>query len=840
MKRFTRRIFSVLLVLALLFTLAPITLISASAEGEAGNTGEKPSEPKPDTITLYVTKVVTEAVTDPESGEIITPAVTEEVKEVIEDKTKVQSGAGWSWTPEVKEGETTTPGYLTLENFNGTYIESDQSLDIKLKGKNTITGKSFEEALPAEEGAEPKTVTTVYGIRLKTGVLTIDKTESSTEDVLTIDLGTVSNKAYGVYLDALAVFSGVSIRGGTVNISGTQVSDENLCAFGVKLGRINVTEDSNLNVTMSKTGQLKENDKINVVTGRAYALVADTSGNINIDCSDFPDATTLVSLFTVERGFSGTATLKAPSGEGKENAKIGGLDTFRPEATGTVTFVGKIEFVSSIFTGNNYLNNFEVTAPSEYLFKSSEGGDYVMFNPVTGEAVTATTISFADGEEKDLALNPSATFDIPEGKYGEAITPISLITAVKPGTGNGSYTFTLKEGSKLPSGLSLSRSGNITGKYTSEYETGEATVAVISNGKIQELKVNYGKVTVNNPVTEVKVSAVEELPEKSDVGDEITFKAVVNPDNADIKTVKWSTTNDKVLELKSTSDKDNTATFEVIGEGTVEVIATSTQGAVSSEPVEITAIDSGFYIILDEETDTNYLTQFGEKYTGHEGWIKLEGDDYYINNEGALLSGWQMIDGKWYYFYHDESDIMVTGWFEIDGSHYYFSQWGKMVTGWEQINGNWYYFNQWGKMVNGWNQINNRWYYFNQWGKMVKGWAQISNKWYYFNNNGAMVKGWAAISGKWYYFNNSGAMVTGWASVSGKWYYFNNSGAMVTGWAAISGKWYYFNGSGAMVTGWQQIGGKWYYFNNSGVMLTGTQRINGRIYRFNSSGAWIA
>ena len=802
MKRFTRRIFSVLLVLALLFTLAPITLISASAEGEAGNTGEKPSEPKPDTITLYVTKVVTDAVTDPETGEIITPAVTEEVQETVTDKSVEKSGDGWLWTPAVKDadGKVTAEGYLTLNGFNGTYIESDQSLNIKLKGENTITGKSFEETMPAEEGAEPKTVTTVYGIRLKTGVLTIDKTESSVEDVLTIDLGTVSNKAYAVYLDTIALFYGVSISGGTVNILGTQASDENLCAFGVKLGRINVTEDSNLNVTMTKTGQLKENDKINVVTGRAYALVADTSGNINIDCSDFPDATTLVSLFTVERGFSGTATVKAPFGEGKENAKIGGLDTFRPEATGTVTFVGKIEFVSSIFTGNNYLNNFEVTAPSEYVFKSSEGGDYVMFNPVTGEAVTATTISFADGEEKDLELNPSATFDIPEGKYGEAITPISLITAVKPGTGNGSYSFTLKEGSKLPSGLSLSRTGNITGKYTSEYEAGEATVAVISNGKIQELKVGYGKVTVNNPVTEVKVSAVEELPEKSEVGDEITFKAVVNPDNADIKTVKWSTTNDEVLELKSTSDKDNTATFKVIGEGTVEVIATSTQGAVSSEPVEITAIDSAFYIILDEETDTNYLTQFGEKYTGHEGWIKLEGDYYYIDNEGALLGGWQQIDGKWYYFYHDESDIMVTGWFEIDGSHYYFSQWGKMV--------------------NGWNQINNRWYYFNQWGKMVKGWVQISNKWYYFNNNGAMVKGWAAISGKWYYFNNSGAMVTGWA--------------------AISGKWYYFNASGAMLTGWQQIGGKWYYFNGNGAMLTGTQRINGRIYRFNSSGAWIA
>ena len=92
----------------------------------------------------------------------------------------------------------------------------------------------------------------------------------------------------------------------------------------------------------------------------------------------------------------------------------------------------------------------------------------------------------------------------------------------------------------------------------------------------------YGKVTVNNPVTSVTVTPVD-LPEEPDVGDEIIFKAVVNPDNADIKTVKWSTTNDEVLELKSISDKDNTATFEVIGEGTAEVIATSIQGAVSSE-----------------------------------------------------------------------------------------------------------------------------------------------------------------------------------------------------------------------------------------------------------------
>ena len=172
MKRTTKRFFSVLLVLAMLFTLAPMTLISASAEGETGDTGEKPSETKPDTITLYVTKIVTPEGTDPDTGETI-PAVTEEVKETVTDKSLTQNGDGWSWTPAVKDADdkVTAEGYLTLNGFNGTYIESDQSFNIKLKGENTITGKSFEEELPAEEGKDPESVNKVYGIRVKSGIL---------------------------------------------------------------------------------------------------------------------------------------------------------------------------------------------------------------------------------------------------------------------------------------------------------------------------------------------------------------------------------------------------------------------------------------------------------------------------------------------------------------------------------------------------------------------------------------------------------------------------------------------------------------------------------------------
>ncbi|PEM34626.1 choline-binding protein A, partial [Bacillus pseudomycoides] len=38
---------------------------------------------------------------------------------------------------------------------------------------------------------------------------------------------------------------------------------------------------------------------------------------------------------------------------------------------------------------------------------------------------------------------------------------------------------------------------------------------------------------------------------------------------------------------------------------------------------------------------------------------------------------------------------------------------GAMQTGWQQINGAWYYFNSSGAMQTGWQQINGKWYYFN-------------------------------------------------------------------------------------------------------------------------------
>lgn len=122
-----------------------------------------------------------------------------------------------------------------------------------------------------------------------------------------------------------------------------------------------------------------------------------------------------------------------------------------------------------------------------------------------------------------------------------------------------------------------------------------------------------------------------------------------------------------------------------------------------------------------------------------------------------------------------------------------------VVTGWQKIDGTWYYFNSNGDKLTGWQKIKGVWYYLKSDGAMATGWVKVNGKWYYLKSNGAMATGWIKTGGKWYYLKSTGAMATGWLKDNGKWYYLNNSGAMVTGTVTISGKTYNFSNSGALI-----------------------------------------
>ena len=274
---------------------------------------------------------------------------------------------------------------------------------------------------------------------------------------------------------------------------------------------------------------------------------------------------------------------------------------------------------------------------------------------------------------------------------------------------------------------------------------------------------------------------------------------------------------------------------------------------------------------INYKNDWYYIDEDGIMVTGHE---VIGGKKYFFDEDGIMQTGWKQINDVWYYFNKDGD--AKTGWFKsgktwyyfneegemsaglktVDGEKYYFDASGVMQIGWQQVDGIWYYFNKDGDAKTGWFKSGKVWYYFDEECEMATGIKTIGGNKYCFNSNGAMQTGWQQVDGTWYYLNSSGAAVMGWlrsgkvwyylddecemviglVTIAGDKYYFNKSGAMKTGWIMTDGDWYYFKSSGAATKGWLKQSGVWYYLDDECEMLTGVQTISDKKYYFSSSG----
>lgn len=87
---------------------------------------------------------------------------------------------------------------------------------------------------------------------------------------------------------------------------------------------------------------------------------------------------------------------------------------------------------------------------------------------------------------------------------------------------------------------------------------------------------------------------------------------------------------------------------------------------------------------------------------------------------------------------------------------------------WKQDRGNWFYNDNNGKVFTGWNKIDGQWYYFNKVqtthefkGGMKTGFFKDNDgKVYYFYNDGKMATNKWIKGNKWHYFYNDGSMAT--------------------------------------------------------------------------------
>ena len=178
-----------------------------------------------------------------------------------------------------------------------------------------------------------------------------------------------------------------------------------------------------------------------------------------------------------------------------------------------------------------------------------------------------------------------------------------------------------------------------------------------------------------------------------------------------------------------------------------------------------------------------------------QGWQLIDGIYYYKEGNQFVRNQSKKINGDWYLF--DAHGNMVTGFsspevigydtYTYDDAKFYYGADGKRVnyTGWQVIDGNWYYFNSKSETVDGWNIINGAKYYFGK-------------------TNHFMYTGYKVISGDLYYFNGSGACqgldntFTGWHQQDGDWYYIQK-GHVTTGTIAVDGRLYGFDSNGVWI-----------------------------------------
>ena len=240
---------------------------------------------------------------------------------------------------------------------------------------------------------------------------------------------------------------------------------------------------------------------------------------------------------------------------------------------------------------------------------------------------------------------------------------------------------------------------------------------------------------------------------------------------------------DKLNNVATTSEKPNT---------TIKIKSITITQSGTSAPSRWLKSGSRYWYKYNS-IDTKAL---GKDYPRSEE-VTIDGKDYRFDSKGGMLTGWQKIGGKWYYMNTD--GVMQTG--KLDFTYLSYSN-GSL----EKL-GDYYFLTSSGAMKTGWNKENGKWYYYKASGAAARSdFVAIGGKVYFFDGDGVMQTGVHEVTANGvaskFFFASSGAMTGGWQKIDGKWYYFGTDRyglhpMLKNCW--ISGT-YWVGSDGAMVT----------------------------------------
>lgn len=235
---------------------------------------------------------------------------------------------------------------------------------------------------------------------------------------------------------------------------------------------------------------------------------------------------------------------------------------------------------------------------------------------------------------------------------------------------------------------------------------------------------------------------------------------LMGTDVTDVKEVKWESSQPSIVKVVSTGTDGKTATVKAAALGKATVTATATLNADGAEKTvvcrkEITVVKKGTTPGGDDKPGT-----------GGSGWVKPAGNGGSSSNSSATVGGWKRDNRGWMYLSGNGS-LLKGQWAQVANVWYYFGTDGYMLTGWQLINGKWYYLTESEAGMGG---MKTGWYYDNTY-----------QAWFFFGADGSMLTGWQLINGAWYYLNPGtegtlGAMA---ADTQIGTYYVNASGVWV-------------------------------------------------------------
>ncbi|HIU88104.1 MAG TPA: N-acetylmuramoyl-L-alanine amidase family protein [Candidatus Avilachnospira avistercoris] len=175
------------------------------------------------------------------------------------------------------------------------------------------------------------------------------------------------------------------------------------------------------------------------------------------------------------------------------------------------------------------------------------------------------------------------------------------------------------------------------------------------------------------------------------------------------KRSEWTESNSMYIEASQVSDGSGQTTADENGGSSSTSAATGNllpNGTGNTSAAGWIQVGNTWYFRYPNGSliTNDWLTINGKRYrfdnTGKmlTGWYQDErGQWYYLDpTNGDMRIGWVHDDGKWY-FMNNTPDafygcMIGNMWWEVNGNRYYFNESGAMVTGWYQIDGKFYYF----------------------------------------------------------------------------------------------------------------------------------------------------